>query len=108
LQSQPAQALFQQPSSARTADVRAIASAPAGGESERFTAIQRQLRENGAAYYLLETWGDRGELYRFHCKLQTGADRSIMRQFEATDSDALQAMSRVLAQVEAWRAGRVQ
>jgi hypothetical protein len=30
------------------------------------------------------------------------------RQFEATDRDALHAMSQVLERVEAWRAGRLQ
>jgi hypothetical protein len=32
---------------------------------DTFTHIQHRLRELGATYYLLESWGDRRQLYRF-------------------------------------------
>jgi hypothetical protein len=73
---------------------------------DRFTAMERKLREYGATYYLLETWGNEGELYRFHCKMAVGNNPNYTRHFEATDRDALQAMSQVLKRVESWRAGR--
>ena len=60
----------------------------------------------GATYYLLETWGRNGELYRFHCKMAVAGNPDYTRHFEATDSDASRAMQQVLEQVEAWRAGR--
>ena len=75
---------------------------------DRFTAMERRLREYGATYYLLETWGKDGELYRFHCKMAVGNNPNYTRHFEATDSDALKAMGQVLERVEAWRAGRPQ
>jgi hypothetical protein len=77
-------------------------------QPERFTAMERRLRENGATFYLLETWGNEGELYRFHCKMAIGNNPNYTRHFEATDRDALKAMAQVLERVEAWRAGRFQ
>jgi len=77
-------------------------------QCDRFTAIQRRLREHGATYYLLETWGNAGELYRFHCKMAVGNNPNYTRHFEATDRDPLRAMNVVLERVEAWRAGRTQ
>jgi hypothetical protein len=77
-------------------------------QPDRFTAMERKLREHGAVYYLLETWGTDGELYRFHCRMAIANNPNYTRHFEATDRDALKAMSQVLARVEAWRAGRLQ
>jgi hypothetical protein len=70
---------------------------------DQFSHIQRRFRELGATYTLLETWGDQGQLYRFYCRMAMGGSSSYTRFFEATDADPLGAMSRVLAQVEAWR-----
>ncbi len=70
--------------------------------------MERKLRSYGATYYLLETWGNEGELYRFHCKMAVGNNPSYTRHFEATDRDSLRAMSQVLERVEAWRNGRPQ
>jgi hypothetical protein len=75
---------------------------------ERFTEMERKLREHGATYYLLETWGKDGELYRFHCRMAVGNNPNYTRHFEASNRDALKAMSEVLERVEAWRAGRLQ
>lgn len=83
-------------------------SAAAPGQTDRFTAMERKLREYGATYYLLETWGNDGELYRFHCKMAIGNNPNYTRHFEATDRDALKAMAQVLEKVEWWREGRVQ
>jgi len=74
--------------------------------SDRFTYVLDRLRDLGAVYYLLETWGNEGQRFRFHCKMAIGGNPSYTRHFEATDRDALQAMARVLAEVETWRAGR--
>ena len=82
---------------------------PAGGslaQPDPFTTMERKLREYGATYYLLETWGNDSELFRFHCKMAIGSNPDYTRHFEATDRDALRAMKRVLEQVAAWRAAR--
>jgi len=71
-----------------------------------FSAVAQRLRDLGATYYLLETWGRNGELYRFHCKMAVAGSQSYTRHFEATSDDAAQAMRSVLEQVEAWRSGR--
>lgn len=71
--------------------------------TDPFKDMERRLRQHGATYYLLETWGQSGELYRFHCRMAVASNASYTRHFEATDRDALKAMSDVLAQVEAWR-----
>ena len=72
---------------------------------DQFTYIQARLRELGATYYLLESWGSREQLYRFYCKVAVGGNPNYTHYFEATDSDPLQAMAQVLRQVEGWRAG---
>jgi len=71
-----------------------------------FSAVAQRLRDLGATYYLLETWGRNGELYRFHCKMAVAGGQGFTRHFEATSGDAALAMRSVLEQVEAWRAGR--
>lgn len=103
-----------QPNPFRTAG-QPGAEAPAGQsiptqpeQPDRFRMMERKLREYGAVYYLLETWGTEGELYRFHCRMAITNNPNYTRHFEATDRDALKAMSQVLARVEAWRAGRLQ
>ena len=73
---------------------------------DQFTAMQYRLRELGATYYLLENWGSDGSLYRFHCKMAIAGNSRYTRHFEATDRTPLQAIGRVLRDVEAWRAGR--
>jgi hypothetical protein len=75
-------------------------------QNDRFAELGRKLREAGATYYLLETWGNDGHSYRFHCRMALGNDPNNTQPFEATAADALEAMSRVVEQVEAWRAGR--
>jgi hypothetical protein len=77
-------------------------------QPDRFTVMERKLREYGATYYLLETWGNEGELYRFHCKMAVGNNPNYTRHFEATDRDALSAIGQVLQRVESWRAGKPQ
>lgn len=79
---------------------------PPPGSSDAFTAIQNRLRELGATYYLLETWGDQGQLYRFYCKMALHGNPDFSRYFEATDADPLGAMRKVMAEVEAWSRGR--
>jgi hypothetical protein len=71
--------------------------------TDPFKDMERRLRQYGATYYLLETWGQTGELYRFHCRMAVASNASYTRHFEATDHDALKAMADVLSQVEAWR-----
>jgi hypothetical protein len=70
---------------------------------ERFTWMERRLRDLGATYYLLEAWGNDGGLFRFHCKMAIAGNAQLNRHFEATDPDPLRAMERVLTQVEAWK-----
>ncbi len=65
-----------------------------------FDDIQLRLRELGASYYLLESWGSQRQLYRFSCKMAIGGNADFTRYFEAADADPLQAMLQVLRQVE--------
>ena len=110
----PVQANFEAPiqaaPQAQVVPVKRAAANPAqaapGGSSDWFNWTQHRLRELGATYYLLETWGRNGELYRFHCKMAVAGNPDYTRHFEATDNDASRAMKQVLEQVEAWRAGR--
>ncbi len=72
-----------------------------------FQQIERRLRGLGATYYLLETWGNAGQMYRFHCKVSVPSDASQTQHFDATHSDPLQAMHKVLEQVEQYRTSNV-
>jgi len=71
-----------------------------------FLQIQKRLRELGATYYLLETWGNEQRLYRFYCQMSVAGSGNYTRCFEATHSNPLEAMQVVLQQVENWRAKR--
>jgi hypothetical protein len=75
------------------------------GAADQFRAIQERLRQLGATYYLLESWGNQQQLYRFYCKMAVGGSAQYTRCFEATHADALQSMVQVLRQVETWRSG---
>ena len=76
---------------------------PAGQDS--FRQIERRLKELGATYWLLETFGNRGQLYRFYCKVSVAGDPHHTHPFDATNEDPLQAMRLVLEHVERWRSG---
>ncbi len=76
------------------------------GQTDRFTYMECRLRDFGATYYLLERLVNGGERYRFFCQLPLAGNPGPTRNFEATDTDPLRAMARVVEQVEAWRSGR--
>jgi hypothetical protein len=63
-------------------------------------AIQQRLRDLGAAYYALETWGAKGRLFRFHARMALGEGSNRLQHFEAVDADPVRAMAAVLRQVE--------
>lgn len=73
----------------------------------RFKQAQQRLKELGATYYLLESYGDQGDAYRFYCRMAIGGNPHVTEQFYCVDNDALAAMTNVLQQVEAWRKGGV-
>ena len=78
---------------------------PAVPERSDFGHIERQLRELGATYYLLERWGEQDGLYRFQCRLAVTDDAQLVRHFEATGSQPLDAMRTVLGDIQSWRSG---
>lgn len=71
----------------------------------RFKQIQHRLRELGATYYLLETWGDQSDAYRFYCRMAIGGNQHVTKQFNCVDRDPMVAMTNVLQQVESWQKG---
>jgi hypothetical protein len=70
-------------------------------EGDRFSYIQHLLRLYGALNYRLESTGPQGELYQFSCQMPQLDGHPA--NFTATHADPLQAMDKVLRQVEAWR-----
>jgi hypothetical protein len=90
-----------------TAESHAGDASAADNCTAQFRRMEQRLRELGATYYLLETWGSSGDRYRFFCKmaLAGNADYNRNRIFQATAADPLRAMQDVLGQVEQWRAG---
>jgi hypothetical protein len=101
---------FEPPKAVRPIDTSNVQGASQPGsiaaDSDWFNATQQRLRTLGATYYLLESWGNRGELYRFHCKVAIAGNPDYTRHFEATDPHPARAMQMVLKDVEAWRSGR--
>jgi hypothetical protein len=77
-------------------------------QTDRFTWMEHRLRDFGASYYVLELLANGGERYRFFCQFPLANNPGRTRNFEATDTDPLRAMTRVVDQVEAWRTGRLQ
>jgi hypothetical protein len=75
------------------------------GAATPFSQIQDRLKQLGATYYLLETWGNQQQLFRFYCKMAVGGNANYTHCFEYIGADPLQAMSEVLKQVENWRNG---
>jgi hypothetical protein len=71
--------------------------------ASNYDGIPERLEQLGATYYVLESWGNNLELYRFHCKMAVTDSADYTRCFEATDADPHQAMQQVLQQVESWR-----
>jgi hypothetical protein len=86
-------------------DAAGQGAAGGAGAADQFRVIQERLRQLGATYYLLESWGNQQQLYRFYCKMAVGGSAQYTRCFEATHADALQSMVQVLRQVETWRSG---
>ena len=68
-----------------------------------FLTLQDRLRQLGATYYLLETWGNQRQLYRFYCQVAVGGNVGYTRYFEATNSNPIEAMYDGLRQVESCR-----
>jgi hypothetical protein len=86
--------------------------ATAAGETARGPAvpsgcreIQDRLQKLGATYYVLESWGNDQQLYRFCCKMAVTDSPDYVELFEATHADPLRAMQQVLRDVETWRGG---
>ena len=76
-------------------------SAPARAGGEIFQQVERRLRELGATYYLLETWGNSGQMYRFHCKVSAAGNPEPIPEFRCHGWRIVSApMRQVLEQVE--------
>lgn len=84
---------------------RSPMSATVGGP-DRFKSEQLRLRQLGATYCLLESWGAGSELYRFHCRVGVDGSTNFTRSFEASDADPVGAMAKVAEQVEQWQSCR--
>jgi hypothetical protein len=67
-----------------------------------------QLRQLGASYYALETWGAQGQYFRFQAKVAAGNGAGYVRHFDTIDPSAEEAMASVVGQVERWRASQGQ
>jgi len=70
--------------------------------TDQFTGIQQRLRQLGATWYALETWGNEGR-FHFTCRVSVDGNPSLNRLFQASDAEAIQAMAKVLHEVERWK-----
>ncbi len=93
---------YQSPINSATATPN-LSAAASDSEANPFLSMQKRLKDMGATYYLLETWGNQEQLYRFYCKMSVGGSANYTHCFEATHADPLQAMRDVVRQVEQWK-----
>jgi hypothetical protein len=75
--------------------------------ADALVQAQEKLRKLGATYYVLEYWGKEQNQFRFHCRMAVGGNPNYTRPFQAIENDPLQAIAKVVQEVEAWRAGRL-
>ena len=83
-----------------------IAPRPSPPQGDTFVSIQERLRDLGAVYFRLESWGSGQEQFRFQCEMAVAGTPGLTRHFEAVNRDPLLAMNKVLAEAEAWHASR--
>ncbi|MGQ9574295.1 MAG: hypothetical protein ACUVUC_03185 [Thermoguttaceae bacterium] len=77
---------------------------PSEAGNQSLKSIYDRLRQLGAAYCRLETWGHQDRGFRFECEVPVGESPAAFRHFEAVDPDPVQAMLAVVRQLEAyWR-----
>lgn len=107
-QYEPTRPMAAPPASASSAAAGHLPADSSGdrNQSEQLQSFQRRLHDLGAQYLLLETWGDRQQLYRCFCKVAIGGNPNCTRHFEATDPDPLRALAVVTEQVEQWQHGQ--
>jgi hypothetical protein len=67
--------------------------------------VETRLQELGATSYRLESWGQDGSFFHFHCRMAVDGCPGCTRHFEHVAPGAAEAMTAVLAEVETWRAG---
>ena len=72
-----------------------------------FMSMQDRLRQLGASYYLLETWGNQRQFFRFYCQMAVGGNSSYTRYFEAINPNPLEAMADVLRRSRVLARGRL-
>jgi hypothetical protein len=94
------------PALQETAGTERFPAATAGNGLDRFAGVQHRLRQLGATYSLLESWGAQSELYRFHCRVAVGGSTNFTRSFEASAADPVEAMAKVAQQIEQWQSSR--
>lgn len=77
-------------------------------ERERMQRLQARLQQLGATYLRLEELnsGRQERLFRFQCQLPVAGGSAYQRPFQGEHADPLEAMQRVLAEVETWCAAR--
>ncbi len=77
-------------------------SRPPVESSDRLQRITAKLRELGASYYLLESWGKEVPTYRFYCQMESVEPARRKKSFEATETTPIRAMEVVLNDVVRW------
>jgi hypothetical protein len=71
-----------------------------------FESLELRLKALGAAYYRLEKWGNRGELFRFSCFVTPPEPYSYEKHFQAIGVDAVATMRSVIDEIETWKNAR--
>jgi hypothetical protein len=71
--------------------------------ANQIEAAAARLRQLGARYYRLESWGEGPQMYHFCCDMPVADSADYTRCFEATHADPLQAIGEVQRQAENWR-----
>lgn len=70
----------------------------------RYGELEDELKELGATYYRLETWGDRGEYFKFSCYMPNPNEPgNLLKHFQAVEGDDIEAMKKVLQDIRTWK-----
>ena len=70
--------------------------------------LLKQLRQLGAATYVLEPWGTGQKLFRFRCEMPIAAGDAMTQQFEAIAADPAASVQQVVAEVSTWQVARAE
>ena len=104
VETNPIPSTLEEPCPLVVTQVSALSSSVAPQRS--FPLLESELHALGARYYRLEKWGNRGELFRFSCYVDSAEPYRYQKLFQEIDSDEIRVMEQVIADIRMWKGKR--